>query len=708
MSFLAAALSFSIIPIAEPPRSLADPCAAFDSSPGLRGERGMTAEDLVQLADIGRADPNETQSAFGLSPDMTQIAFAVRRGNAETNTYCQRLMVMPLDGSRAPRELDRGGEYLRDDFRLREFSSVTAGWVKVNTPRFSPDGRAIAYLKRTGGSTQVWLADSSGGTDARQITTLPDDVDAFAWLGGGDSIIVATRPGIRDAALEIARQARRGFLYDESISPQFTSRPIPRGAVATQYTTVDLATGETRGATEEEIAVLVPAAREDLPERARGYIDGPDGWAAWLEPKYPDRYISPTRLVLTDPSGNRITCSQASCEGIMRMWWSSSERALFAVQKTGWGQSRMGILRWDIGASVPRRLMVSDDMLIGCALATEEIICAREGATTPRQLVGIGLDSGEARLIHDPNPLVSSLDLGSVQRFRFRNDYGVESYADLVLPPDHEPGQRHPLVVVQYISHGFLRGGSGDEVPIQPLAARGFAVLSFAKPDLVPAVAQAQTATELLSANRVDWLDRRNVQSSLDIALDRAIGTGAVDADRMGLTGWSDGVSSAQFALINSPRYKVASLGSCCEDMYSYVLSAGPAYSAFTRSIGYRFFEEGAEEFWRPMSLILNVDRVDVPILIQNADSEYEGGLDVVEVYRAEGKPIELHVFEDETHYKWQPAHRNAVYERTTEWLEFWLMKRRNCDPARDQQYDRWLTMEGAPSRAQLACSPQS
>ena len=212
----------------------------------------------------------------------------------------------------------------------------------------------------------------------------------------------------------------------------------------------------------------------------------------------------------------------------------------------------------------------------------------------------------------------------------------------------------------------------------------------------------------MLNANRVDWLDRRNVQSSLDIALDQAIGTGAVDADRIGLTGWSDGVSSAQFALINSPRYKVASLGSCCEDMYSYVLSAGPAYSAFTRSIGYRFFEEGAEDFWRPMSLILNVDRVDVPILIQNADSEYEGGLDVVEVYRTEGKPIELHVFEDETHYKWQPAHRHAVYERTTEWLEFWLMKRRNCDAARDPQYDRWLTMEGAPSRAQLTCSPQS
>ena len=97
----------------------------------------MTAVDLVQLADIGRSDPNETPSAFGVSPDMTQIAFVVRRGNAETNGYCQRLVVMPLDRSQAPRELDRGGEYLRDDFRLREFPSVTAGWAKVNAPRWT-------------------------------------------------------------------------------------------------------------------------------------------------------------------------------------------------------------------------------------------------------------------------------------------------------------------------------------------------------------------------------------------------------------------------------------------------------------------------------------------------------------------------------------------------------------------------------------------
>ncbi|MDF1835794.1 MAG: hypothetical protein P1U62_13075, partial [Alteraurantiacibacter sp. bin_em_oilr2.035] len=57
-----------------------------------------------------------------------------------------------------------------------------------------------------------------------------------------------------------------------------------------------------------------------------------------------------------------------------------------------------------------------------------------------------------------------------------------------------------------------------------------------------------------------------------------------------------------------------------------------------------------------------------------------------------------------ETHVKWQPAHRQAIYERSVEWFEFWLMDRINCDPARAQQYRRWSAMDGAPSPEKLQC----
>lgn len=704
---MAAALAYSIVPVADVPVPEGDPCTLFEQRHVVSPGEAVSINDLVELADIGRSDPNETASPFGLSPDGRQIAFVVRRGNAQTNSYCQQLMVMPVDEASTPKEVARDAAFIRDDFALRTFASVAAGWAKVIVPRWSPDGRSIAWLRRSGEISQVWLADAAGISAPRQLTTSPDNVDDFAWTRDGRGIVIATRPGIRRSAESIAGEARRGFLFDETISPQFGARPIPIGSIPRAFARVDVRTGEVGNAGPNEVALLVPPPPADAPEGVRLFTPGQEGTSAWLEPKDPDRFISPSRLVLRR-DGLETRCDSALCEGILRLWWSEPQNAFLAVRKTGWGMSAMGILRWAPDEPAPRSVMTSDDMLIGCSPMSSELICAREGALTPRRLVAINLRSGAERLIHDPNPGFAARITGPVQRFRFRNAYGVESYADLVLPPDHKPGQKHPLVVVQYISHGLLRGGSGDEVPIQPLAARGFAVLSFAKPDLVPEVATARDSTELLKANRVDWLDRRNVQSSLEIAVGLALDTGTVDPERMGITGWSDGVSSAQFALINSDLFKVATLGSCCEDMYSYVLEAGPAFSAFTRSIGYSFFEPGYEEFWRPMSLIQNVVRVSAPILIQNADSEYEGGLDVVEVFRQNKKAIELYVFEDETHYKWQPAHRRTVYERNIRWLEFWLMHRKTCDgdAATQAELARWQAMLGAPSPESLVCAP--
>lgn len=705
-AFLALALAGTptVVPTAPTLPPSADPCAMFDLAPEGSADGAWKTREQVSMADIGSTSGMREADVVGLSPDGTLAAFLVLRANPDLNAYCHRLMVARVDGSGAPVEVSRGGEYIRDAYPLREFTTIYRGWSQPVVPRWSPDGSKIAFLRRENGTTQVWLADPAGGTSATQLSQLPEDAEDFAWSADSTGLVISSRPGLRRKAGEIEEEGRGGFLFDDRFSPQFADRPIPTGNVSVEYSWLSLADRSARAATLREQELLVPPRPAFVPKVARNLTMGPDGFSAWLEPKHPERLLSPTRIVMAGPGGERSVCESAACEGVLSLKWSSAERALFIVQRTGWARSRMALLRWSIGESGPAEVVSSEDMFSGCTPSGAEFICGREGSTQPRRIVAINMGSGAERLIHDPNPAFSSVRTGKVQRLRFRLSSGVESYADLVFPPDHKPGETHPLVVVQYRSRGFLRGGIGDEVPIHPLSQRGFVVLSFDRPDFPPEAQLATTEAEIRTLSETDWADRRHVHEALEAAVRLAIGTGAVDTDRMGISGFSDGTSTVQFALINSDLFKVASIGACCEDMYSFALAAGPYFTDYLRRMGYRYFDPGMEEYWRPMSLILNVDRIDEPILIQTGDSEYEGALDVVEVFRHRGRAIEMFVFPGEPHNKWQPAHKQAIYDRSVEWFEFWLTGRVNCADDRVEQYRRWRAMPGAPAEADLRC----
>jgi dipeptidyl aminopeptidase/acylaminoacyl peptidase len=702
---LALAGTPTVVPTAPTMSPEADPCAVFDTLPQRGKDSAMwTTRDQISMADIGSSSSLREADLVGISPDGTRAAFLILRANPDLNAYCHKLMVAPVDGEGSAVEVSRGGEYIRDAYPLREFTAIYRGWSQPVIPRWSPDGSMIAFLRREKDSTQVWLADPSGRTPPTQASALPEDAEDLAWSADSAGLVVSSRPGLRRKAEEIEQEGRGGFLFDNRFSPQFADRPIPIGNVAVEYSWLSLADRATRVATPAEQELLAPARPAFAPTIARGLTTGPDGYSAWLEPKHPERLLSPTRIVMAGPDGERNICESADCEGVISLKWSREAKALFIVQRMGWARSRMALLRWNIGAARPALVTSSEDMFTGCTPSGVELVCGREGSSQPRRIVAINMMSGAERLIHDPNPIFDTVRTGQVQRLRFRLSSGVESYADLVFPPDHKPGEKHPLVVVQYRSRGFLRGGIGDEVPIHPLSRRGFVVLSFDRPDFPPEAQLATTEAEIRTLSEADWADRRHVHEALETAIELAIATGAVDAERMGISGFSDGTSTVQYALINSDLFKVASIGACCEDMYSFALAAGPYFTEYLRKMGYRYFDPGMATYWQPMSLILNVDRVDEPILIQTGDSEYEGALDVVEVYKHNRRAIEMFVFPGEPHNKWQPAHKQAIYDRSAEWFEFWLMGRVNCSQDRAAQYERWRAMPGAPAEAEQTC----
>lgn len=327
-------------------------------------------------------------------------------------------------------------------------------------------------------------------------------------------------------------------------------------------------------------------------------------------------------------------------------------------------------------------------------MAGTELVCTREDSSTPRKVVAIDTANGRMRTIFDPNPEFSGIRLGSVTRLRWRNDLGLEAWGDLVLPPGHKAGTKLPMVVVQYHSDGFLRGGTGDDYPIFLLAQRGIAVLSTERPNFFAAAfPQLKTWYEINAANQKDWGERRSLLSSVLTGVRMAVDRSDIDPARVGITGLSDGASTVAFALINSNAFAAAALSTCCMEPNTTATYGGIAWAEWLRGMGYPPATRDNPGFWRDMSLARNAARIDTPLLMQLADNEFRLALEAFGALHEQNKPVEMYVYPDEFHVKWQPIHRRAVYERNLDWFSFWLQGREDSDAAKIAQYRRWRAM---------------
>ena len=59
------------------------------------------------------------------------------------------------------------------------------------------------------------------------------------------------------------------------------------------------------------------------------------------------------------------------------------------------------------------------------------------------------------------------------------------------------------------------------------------------------------------------------------------------------------------------------------------------------------------------------------------------------EALRRAERPVEMIVYPQEYHNKWQPSHILAMYDRSIEWFDYWLQGRRPADPDRAARWDQ-------------------
>jgi dipeptidyl aminopeptidase/acylaminoacyl peptidase len=696
--------------IAAPSRAAVLDCHTYLLPPppqtGARSQL-LEAKDLETLRDIGPlGDSFPGQTPLSLSPDGRTLAFEMHRADLSNNSYCVGLFVIDLSQGKRLRLVNVGGDLPLMTRAFRGVAAKPIGVSALTRPQWSPDGRWIAFLRRDRGINQIWRVRPDG-TGGEPITRSPVDVIAFAWAADARHITYSSQPGVIAAQAALDRQARTGYPYGANFQPMVSNRPFVTDDVEVVLLTVDAESGSTNPATPAEKVVSAPTLSQQagLLTTEAYARDGRRVWTVPRDPRYP---FGATALHVNWRGGATALCDADACRNIVSTLWSNDGDTVFFTRREGWGLSQYAVYTWSRGEARPRRFFVTSGWIGGCVAGGTGLLCLFESSGTPRRIVSLNPPSSTMTTLFEPNPEFGTIKLGLIRRLYTKTMLGDEAFADLVLPPEYRAGTKLPLIVVQYESRGFLRGGTGDDYPIQLFAAHGYAVLSMQLPR-AHGLDTSATAEQIGRAELEGWSNRRNVMSSIDAGLDAAEAIGVVDPTRVGITGLSDGGSSVEFAMVNSKRFAAAASSSCCWANSSFMAYLNQEAADHFRSEGYPGITADGRDFWKSISLLQNAHRVEIPLLLQLSDEEY---LDAVEEYsglRELLKPVDMIVYPDEHHIKWQPSHRDAVYRRSLAWFDFWLKGQEHTDVVDPKDYDRWRHLKSemeAREAAPVAARP--
>jgi dipeptidyl aminopeptidase/acylaminoacyl peptidase len=293
------------------------------------------------------------------------------------------------------------------------------------------------------------------------------------------------------------------------------------------------------------------------------------------------------------------------------------------------------------------------------------------------------LSTGEIRTLLDVNPEFQNLRLSPAKRIDVSDKQGDHFWGHLVFPLDYEPGQRYPLIITTYRDYdGFLRGGVGDEYPIQVFAASGFAVLNFEAVGLVRNPEPGDFDRTILL-----W---QGPTEATEAAVAKLAEQGTIDPSRVGITGLSFGAVMVNYGISHTNLFRAAIASGPAWDPILFFTSKDEHRAGISHGLNLESPDGDSRGRWQRESAALNARRVNTPLLINVADEEYIDDMQLVNNLRDLKKPVEMFVYAGERHIKNQPKHRYEIYERNVDWFNFWLRDKEDPNPAKAEQYKRW------------------
>ena len=638
-------------------------------------KRNLKVDDIFSFKNVGGPQ---------ISPDGKWVAYTVSAMDAKEDNSDTDIYTSPVAGGAAIR--------------------LTSSKKPETSPRWSPDGKYLAFLSgREGSRSQVWLLNRAGG-EAVKLTDFKSSVSSFAWSPDCSRLalvisdvdpdqpapdaeegkprtpkpLVIRRLQFKQDGAGYLRDIRRHiYIFDieKKSSEQVTSGPYddgnpvwspdgkwiaftsnrtpePDSNFNTDIFLVEAKAGQTpRKLTTWEGADGSPEFSPD--GKLITYVTGGDPKDIWYATDHiavipaqggPSRPL--TRTLDRNVSSPRFT--------------PDGGHVLFLLEDGG----NHHLARIPVAGGAVERIIAGERVVQNYDISAQGEIAVLESDSSRPPEISM-LAAGDLKRVTSVNDdFLKGIRLGSMQRFRAKSADGAMIDAFLTLPPEAAGKTKLPTIL-------RIHGGpvsqftTGFNQEWQMLAAYGFAVVA-ANPRGSSGYGQA--------FSRVIWADwgHKDFQDVM-AAVDHAIAMGVADPERLGVGGWSYGGILTNYVITQTNRFKAAISGA---SEVNYLANYGTDHyqRQWEAELGLPWRNT---ELWIKMSPFYKVENILTPTLIMCGQDDMNVPLlnseQLYQALRRLGRETELVIYPGQTHGIRTPSYQKDRYERYLDWYSRYL-----------------------------------
>jgi dipeptidyl aminopeptidase/acylaminoacyl peptidase len=694
MRFRALALPFCALACAS---YLLTPFATAQTAPSTPPPpRAITVDDVFEIREV--RDPQITE-------DGKWVAYTVSTASLKEDKTETRIWMAPAGGGDAV--------------------VMTAEKVSSSHPRWSPDGKFLAFLSmRNEGKTQVWLLNRMGG-EAQQLTDAIQDVDDFAWSSDSKRLVLVLRdpsPQELDEA-KTREKDKPGNEKDKDAKPKKPKTTPPfvidryrfktdtvgyldrrrTHLYAFDFTTkavVQITSGDfddSEPAWSPDGKLLAFRSNRSTPDPDRTYdtniwvvaadntdkaahltqvttnpgADGspawsPDGkWITYVTQLDPKLLVYATHHIAVSPAaGGEARVLTLAFDRMSRSpHFSPDGQFIYFIADDDGSQNlcRVPATGGEITRPISGRVVVS-----GYNIAKSGDLAVQITTMDRPAEIFTTPASGAPmiRITHVNDAFMAKVRVVTPEYVKFKSKDGTTVAGYLFKPLEYVAGKKYPTLLHP---HGGPVGAYyGDFNHFSQLfAANGYVVL---EPNPRGSSGYGQDYCKAIFA---DW-GNKDYQDDMAM-VDYAIAQGMADPDKMGVGGWSYGGISTDFIIAQTTRFKAAISGASSA-FFAALYGHDQYILDYDVELGHPWENRAV---WDKISPFFKVANITTPTLFMGGDIDWNvpivGSEQMYEAMKSLGRETELVVYPGEYHSFKTPSHIKDRLERDLSWYAHYV-----------------------------------